>query len=133
MKLTRKIKSLLFAIVLSAGISGTCLIQGCGSTPVTVAVNTERATIPIVNAAMFAWKDWVVAGNATQAQVDAVKDAYNKYLLAQYTASNACVAYFTTAASSTNTAQVALETFLKTATTSQTQLLALIASFQKGK
>jgi hypothetical protein len=33
MKLTRKIKAILFAIILTAGISGTCLIQGCGTTP----------------------------------------------------------------------------------------------------
>lgn len=131
MKLPRQIQAVLFVILLTGAIAGVGLVNGCvGTTPVTVAAKTEGVVIPTVNAAMFSWRDWVVAGHATQAQVDQVKKSYDSYYSAQLVASNSFVAYFANTGNTTNTANVALDAVLKTATDSQTNLLFLLKSFQ---
>lgn len=134
MNISVPIKLILAVISISGAVCLAGLFNGCVSTtPVTIAAKTEGVTITAVNAAMFSWRDWVVAGNATQNQVDAVKTAYGQYLQSQLVASNAFVAYFKSASDSTNTAKVALDTVLQTATSSQTNLLWLIQSFKQGK
>ncbi len=59
------------------------LYQGCAKNPQAVIVAAEGATVKSVDQGMQAWRDWVVAGRATQQQVDAVKVAYNQYYGAQ--------------------------------------------------
>lgn len=71
------------------------VISGCGTPTVgNTAGKIEGVAIPTVNGAMYAWRDWVKAGHATQHQVDTVKNIYNQYYAAQLVASNAVDAWF---------------------------------------
>jgi len=133
-----KLKSALAFALLTAWLPISLLLfSGCawfsGKTPVDVAGTGEGIAVSTVNAAMTAWAQWVNAGNATQAQVDAVKAAYNQYYNAQLIASNAFTSYFASTSVGTNTtaAQTALMTVLATATSSQSNVVALIESFTK--
>lgn len=74
--------------------SALLFTPGCANTtPQVIAYKAEGIVIPSVNAAMQGWRDWVVAGHATQAQVDAVKKAYNTYRSAQIIAKAALERY----------------------------------------
>jgi len=66
--------------------------SGCQN-PGLVMYRTEAVIIPSVNSVMLGWHDYVVAGHATQTQVDAVKKAYNTYRDAQLIAKAALEKY----------------------------------------
>lgn len=55
---------------------------GCATPPARIATNVAGTQVITVDAAMNAWRDWVIAGHATQAQVDRVKALYRKYYAA---------------------------------------------------
>ena len=58
------------------------MTPGCG-TPQAKAYQAEGVTINTVDTAMKVWRDRVIAGQATQTQIDAVKGAYETYFHAQ--------------------------------------------------
>lgn len=79
--------SLLFASTLA-------LTPGCQNTsPQVVLYKSEGVIIGGVNSALAGWRDFVLAGHATQAQVDAVKKGYNTYRNAQLIAKAALEKY----------------------------------------
>ena len=117
-------------------IGGTAvpIITGC-NTVGTTAYKVEAVVIPTVDAAMNTWGDWVRAGKATQAQVDAVKGYYNQYYAAQLKLHDALVKYVS-ASSSTNSAPVesaALSAASAAASAAATALTANIGAVTKGK
>lgn len=69
------------------------MFVGCQAPADRIAVNAAGTVVITVDAAMKAWKAQVVAGKATQAQVDTVKDAYQKYYLATMLERDALIAY----------------------------------------
>lgn len=85
-----KRSSLLWAVLL-AGIIAIGL-AGC-STPQRAALTATGVQVVTVDAAMNAWGDYVRAGAATQAQVDAVKLAYQHYYQAALVEKAAWLAY----------------------------------------
>jgi len=103
-------------------------ILGC-STPdvVTTAVNVEGVAIPSVNLLMESWADYVKSGKATQAQVDAVKDAYVKYYNTELKASNTLTLYL----NSTNANPVIPTAILSQAASNKADLVTLINTFKK--
>jgi len=70
-------------LIIGFAIVSTAFYTGCSTTQVQTITKTEAVLISSVDTAMNVWHDWVVAGKATQAQVDAVKKAYNYYYDAQ--------------------------------------------------
>src|SRR5712671_6391455 len=84
-------KKILLILMLVTGYAAIGLV-GCG-TPASTAYRAEGIVITTVDGAMQAWAEWVKGGHATQAQVDAVKAAYNKYYDAQQAALQAVDAY----------------------------------------
>jgi hypothetical protein len=121
--------------VLSLTLLLVVLFTGCGSpNTATVIGKTEGIAIPTVNGAMLGWAAWVKAGNATQAQVDAVKHGYNVYYASQLQASNAVDAWFLVIGNTNATqAQVAAASNAVVAATftvssNQTELLHLITT-----
>lgn len=85
-----------------------CILVGCGTTPISKTVATEGITITSVDTGMQVWADWVNAGKATQFQVNAVKQGYNAYYVAQSVAKAAIEQVLLT--SSTNTTDAATAT-----------------------
>lgn len=73
-------KKLLVSIML---VSTIFMYTGCATSPVGKAVQANSVIIYGVDNSMKAWHDYVVAGNATQQQVDQVKVAYGYYYNAQ--------------------------------------------------
>lgn len=132
MKKSHPVFIILICIVLNVIIS---LTPGCGSTPVDTVGKVEGITVPSVNAAMSGWRDWVVAGHATQAQVDAVKKAYITYYNAQLVASNAVDSYFAAKALPDTNAMASAQALVLSSTAnvgqSQTNLLNLITTLKK--
>lgn len=88
-------------LFLSIGLAFTLMFGavGCQTTAGNVVAKAEGAIIISVDVGMQAWKDYVDAGYATQAQVDAVKAAYTNYYEAQKVAEKALVTYLETAQS----------------------------------
>lgn len=62
---------------------GLLCSTGCNTTPLNKAVKSEAVLITSVDTGMHVWYDRVIAGNATQNQVDTVKAAYVTYYNAQ--------------------------------------------------
>ena len=58
-------------------------VAGCSTQAVNTSVTTERVLIASVNTGMNVWRDYVVAGKATQSQIDTVHTAYDTYYNAQ--------------------------------------------------
>lgn len=85
-----KIKSLIGLAMLSLALM---FVTGCGSTKALAAYKTEGVIITSVNAGIGIWGDRVRAGNATQKQVDAVREAYVDYFTAQVVAKAAMEKY----------------------------------------
>lgn len=73
----------------ATGISFT----GCSTPPLRVANSAANVQIDSVNAAMDTWGDYVRSGKATQAQVDQVHAAYDKYYSAVKVERDAMLAY----------------------------------------
>lgn len=67
-------------------------------------IKSEGVLITTVDTGMKAWALYVNAGRATQAQVNAVKQAYNTYYNAQLIAEAALTTYISTG--STNSADI---------------------------
>lgn len=81
-----KIKnSQILPFVLSLALLSCIFYAGCKS-PVQTAIKADGVLIVSVDTGMNLWHDRVVAGKATQSQVDAVHKAYNQYYDAQMTA-----------------------------------------------
>lgn len=76
-------------LLFATGISFT----GCATPPLRVANSAANVQIDSVNAAMDAWGDYVRSGKATQAQVDKVHAAYDKYYSALKVEKDAMLAY----------------------------------------
>ena len=76
-------------------------MPGCKN-PTATAYKSESALITSVDTAMKVWHDRVVAGKATQAQMDLVKKSYQTYYNAQQVAKAALELYISN--TSTNTA-----------------------------
>ena len=132
-KLTRLQISIVCALSLFLGAL-TIVPTGC-NTVGTAAYKVESVAIPTVDAAMKIWSDWVKAGKATQAQVDAVKGYYTSYYNAQIVLKQKLEDYISTA-SSTNAAPVqsaALTAAGTAATSTATTLTTAIAAITKGK
>lgn len=96
---------------------------GCSTTPTGKVVQAEGVIITSVDVGMKSWKDYVVAGKATQNQVDTVKKYYDIYYNAQlaskaalekYVASKSAddLAATTTANAAVTQAQASLLTLL---------------------
>ncbi len=111
-------KTLNKLILASMLLCGTVVFQGCGSTPVATANNSNALVITSVNAGMTLWASYVNSGKATQAQIDAVKGYYNIYYNAELSikaalesaviTTNSNVADLTTANASVASAEKAL-------------------------
>jgi hypothetical protein len=72
----------------------TLLITGCAGTPADrVALNVTGTQVVSVDAAMQAWRDYVLQGLATQEQVDRVHVLYDSYYAAGLTEKAAWLAY----------------------------------------
>lgn len=106
--------------------------SGCGSTPEATATHLAGTTVATVDSAMQAWGDWVRAGNATQAQMDAVKAAYAKYYAAATASDKALEAYVAAKASNPNADRSTYTAAIAAAQSAQSELLNLITVF-KGK
>ena len=74
-------RNLILALFLTVAILGGS--TGCTTNQVSTITKTEGVTIASVNTAMQVWHDWVMAGKATQSQLDTVKKAYGVYYDAQ--------------------------------------------------
>lgn len=70
-------------LIYAVPLAVTLLLTGCGSTPTVAAYKAEGFVITGVDATMNGWRDYVVAGGATQTQVNSVKKAYGQYVDAQ--------------------------------------------------
>lgn len=72
--------------------------SGCktSQTPTSITYKVEGVIITSVDTGMKAWADQVRAGNATQEQIDKVKEAYNDYYAAQQVAYAALTSYIAT-------------------------------------
>lgn len=86
----KKLLALLVCLSLLAPI--TLTQSGCAN-PGATSHKVEVTTIPSVNAAMDQWKDYVLAGKASQAQLDQIKSAYQVYFTAQVHAKAAELAW----------------------------------------
>lgn len=103
------------------------LFTGCNTPPTTVAYRVEGVVITTVDKGMNAWRDYVVAGFATKAQVLQVKDAYDKYYNAQLLARAAFEKAMAEADSATAADEIA--TANKAVADAESALLSLIQSF----
>lgn len=128
-----KLKSLyLIGALLCASFLPLMLLPGCGSTPEATATHIAGAQVSAVDAALQAWGEWVRAGNATQAQKDAVKSAYDKYFAVATAEKHALEAYVSAKAEDTNADGSTYAAALAVAKAAQFDLLNLITTF-KGK
>src|ERR1035437_8843236 len=75
-------------LILASLLAVTLVVSStsCSTSPTAAIVTSEAVVITSVDTGMKVWHDWVVAGKATQSQVDAVKKAYNYYYDAQQVA-----------------------------------------------
>lgn len=89
-KIRRQIALVSAFIALAINVAVIPLETGC-QTAGNATVKAEGAVVLTVDAAMKGWKDWVMAGHATQAQVDKVKALYNEYYAAQLLAKQTLV------------------------------------------
>lgn len=116
-----KLKSILALPILLATLALSN--SGCFSTTTGKVVQAEGVIITSVDVGMKSWKDYVVAGKATQNQVDTVKKYYDIYYNAQlaskaalekYVASKSAddLAATTTASDAVNQAEAGLLTLL---------------------
>jgi hypothetical protein len=78
------------------------LIAGCAGTPTQNAIKVSGGVVVSVDAGMKLWSTYVNEGHATQAQVDAVENAYNAY----YAAALADKAALTYAVGTTNVVDI---------------------------
>lgn len=117
---------LLVILLCSAPFVGT----GCGSTPQATATHVAGAQVLTVDAAMQAWAEWVNAGYATQAQVDAVRDAYMTYYIAAQAEKKTLLA--SVQGTDPNAPKDAWQTAASAARAAQNDLIALIIKL-KGK
>jgi hypothetical protein len=85
-------KGLLLLLCLSVA-----LLAGCGTTPGNVAYRSEGTTILTVDAGMRAWADYVAQEKASPGELDAVRNAYERYYAAQMTVKAALELYLATA------------------------------------
>lgn len=103
---------------------------GCKTPPDRVAVTSAETVVITVDAAMQAWREQVVAGKATQTQVEAVRSAYNKYYAASLVERDALRVYAT---ANTNSVPLTFTTGLQTAVgaalSAKTDLLNLVTQF----
>ena len=107
-------------------ILATVIYSGCKS-PVQTAIKAEGVLIVSVDTGMNLWHDRVVAGKATQSQVDAVHKAYNAYYDAQMTAKAVIEKVLTNV--STNSADVTMANLA--VANAESSLLALLNQYIK--
>lgn len=117
-----------FITTLSVGLilSGTCIfIQGCATTTTGKIIQSEGVIITSVDTGMMMWRDQVVAGKATQQQVDNVHKYYDDYYAAQLIAKAALEKYVT----KTDTNEVDVVTANTAVANAETTLLNLLNSY----
>lgn len=104
---------------------------GCKTSQVQTTIKAEAILIKSVNTGMSIWRDYVVAhqtdGKVTQAQVDAVKQAYEAYYAAQQTAKAVIEKILSNV--STNDADVSIAN--AAVANAETELLKLLNSYIK--
>lgn len=83
-----KPKIILFVLAIATSVA----LTGCKS-PEATAYKVDGTIITTVDAAMMAWRDYVLAGKATQTQVDTVKAAYRRYYDAELIFEQGVIAY----------------------------------------
>jgi len=119
-----KLMSTLAALV----IASTAV--SCKSTnTITTVTQVEGVVIKTVDVGMQTWRDYVVAGKASQAQVNTVMNAYNTYYNAQMIAKGAIEQYLATG--STNQADVAVAN--QAVSQAETSLLSLLNQYLINK
>lgn len=123
--MNRALFSLLFFLGLG-GLGGLAVLPltGCASTQRN-AYRTVGITTVTVDHAMQAWAEFVNAGHADPAQIDAVRSAYAKY----FAAMNVAIDIGKSAATAPDADTTALATALTLAADAQANLLNLIQQF----
>jgi len=86
-------KAVWAGLLLAGIIAAACFVEGCGTTPARTALTATGIQVVTVDAAMSAWADFVRAGYANPAQVQAVKSAYQHYYNAALAEKAAWMAY----------------------------------------
>lgn len=119
----KKILTIVFIGALGIGICG--LVQGCATTTTGKIIQSEGVIITSVDTGMMMWRDQVVAGKATQAQVDTVHKYYDVYYTAQLTAKGALEAYV----AHTDTNEVDVVTANTAVANAETALLNLLNQY----
>jgi hypothetical protein len=105
-------------------------VVGCKNTsPQGVIYTTEGTAITAVDTGMKAWHDWVVAGKATQAQVDTVKTAYQSYYAAQQVAKAALEKYIVATSTNSITASSDAQRANQSVADAEQALVSIINSF----
>lgn len=110
-------------------IASPILYQGCGSTPVATANNSNALLITSVNTGMTTWAGYVNSGKATQAQINAVKSYYNTY----YNAELVVKAALETSVNTTNSNAADLATASSSVTVAETALLNMLNQYLNNK
>lgn len=83
---------------------GILIHTGCSTNQTSVAIKSEGVVVTTVDVGMQAWSIFVKNGGATQAQMDAVRSAYNAYYNSQLISKAALVQMVTSG--STNISDV---------------------------
>lgn len=120
---TPKVPLLLGVAIISLAL----FTVGCGSTPLQNAAKADAAVVMTVDQGMTAWSKYVNAGNATQAQVDAVHKAYDTYYNSQLVAKAAFESAI--ASSSTNSTPADTTTVQNAVNASKQALINLITQY----
>lgn len=101
--------------------------NGCATTPIQSTIKAEGVLITSVDTGMNLWHDRVIAGKATQSQIDAVHTAYDAYYDAQMVAKAAIekvLAGQSTNPNDVNTANLAVQN-------AETQIINLLNQYIK--
>lgn len=112
-------------IIGALSIAVSCGIQGCATSTTGKIIQSEGVIITSVDTGMMMWKDQVVAGKATQAQVDNVHKYYDVYYTAQLSAKAALEAYV----AHTDTNEVDVVTANTAVANAETSLLNLLNQY----
>lgn len=120
-------KRLLWIVAIVALLPLELLTPGCATTPLGKAVQADGVVLIGVNQGMRAWHDYVIAGRATQKQLEAVQAAYTIY----YNAELLAKAKFESAINAANpaAAQKDLDAAIASATAAKASLLLLIQTY----
>lgn len=101
-------------------------IVGCQTPPDRVALVAAGTVVIGVDGAMKAWHDQVIAGHATQDQVDAVKSLYTQYYNASLVEKQAFLTY---EANKNDATLSGWQQAVKVATSLETSLLNLLVTY----